>query len=186
MKTQDTTGGRMVNIGEIVIAQSPEELVWSVLGSCVSVIMRAGASVALICHAQMPARKEFGVRCTDSCPHPCFNFLPDSMELRYVSCAIEYMLNYLNKNRLPLSGLSTTLIGGASKLKDMSFSIGDENLRVARETLDRNGITLNRSLTGGDKGYTFWYRPGDDSLVYRIHESPEKRILAPGRHITTP
>lgn len=176
-------GGTMINIGEIRITEKANEIVWSVLGSCISVIFRVNEKLALLCHAQMPYNKEFGTRCADSCPRPCFHFLPDSMELKYVSCAIEYMIHYLKKRRIPLQGLSTSLIGGASRLTEMSFSIGEENQKAARETLERHGISVNRSATGGVRGCTFWYRPGDDRLLIRRHSTTEKKSLAQGQHL---
>jgi chemotaxis receptor (MCP) glutamine deamidase CheD len=93
-KATKLAGGTMINIGEIRITEKADEIVWSVLGSCVSIIFRADEKLSLLCHAQMPYRKEFGSRCADSCPKPCYNYLPDSMELKYVTCSIEYMIHY--------------------------------------------------------------------------------------------
>jgi chemotaxis receptor (MCP) glutamine deamidase CheD len=65
----------------------------------------------------------------------------------------------------------------------MSFSIGEENLKTARETLERHGITINRSATGGIRGCTYWYRPGADRLLFRRHSSTETSPLLSGQHL---
>jgi chemotaxis protein CheD len=166
----------MIGIGEIRVIQGEEDVVWTVLGSCISVIFFTNQNLSLICHAQMPSRGDFDSMCSDSCPHPCFNNLPDSMELKYVNCSIEYMIDVMKKKNINTGKISTTLIGGASVIETSgeSKTIGEQNVQMAKQILENNGIAINRQLVGGKKGYTIWFNSRQNTVFYRRHGTNEK------------
>ena len=170
----------MLRIGEIKILKEDEEIVWTILGSCISVIFHTNMGLSLICHAQMPTRDiTYDNICADSCPHPCFNYLPDSMKFKYVSCSIEYMLEVMKQNGVNLRSVNTSLLGGASTLGriELKKTIGERNVQIAKKILSENKIVINRELTGGSHALTLWYSPKNNRLHYRNNKNQLKLEL---------
>lgn len=167
--------GYNVDIGEVKIIKNPQEVVWTILGSCVSVIFYVRSDLALICHAQHPSPQLKEMKCSDSCPHPCFTNILDSNRFKYVSCSLEYMINYIQKQNIALSKVHVSLIGGAAitSYRRNNKSMGDLNVIKAKEVLKSNGIWLNREIVGGDDGITLWYNPKMNKLTYKRHKSGE-------------
>jgi chemotaxis receptor (MCP) glutamine deamidase CheD len=175
------TGGRSVDrrnldIGEVIVSDRITEIVWTVLGSCISVIFHVPKVVSVLCHAQLPFNGNFECNCSDNCPKPCQRKHSDSTENKYVSCSIKNMVNILHKNNVTANEIRTTLVGGASVLGKIveRQTIGEKNVEVAREMLDSLGIKINRELTGGKTGYTIWYRTDNDKLIIRRHGEKNK------------
>jgi chemotaxis receptor (MCP) glutamine deamidase CheD len=169
----------MIKTGEIRIIENNDEIAWTVLGSCISVVFFTGLNLSLINHAQMPSRSKFDKVCSDNCPHPCFNVLPDTHDFKYVNCSLEYMINVLKQKRINLQSIRTTLIGGSSVLNidTAGKTIGEQNIEVAREILSKNRIAINRELIGQREGITFWFNPANNEIRYRKHSEEKKRIL---------
>ncbi len=168
-----------LGIGEIKIIRGKKAVVWTVLGSCISVVFYANKNLSLICHAQMPDRGLFESKCSDSCPHPCFNYLQDSNEFKFVNCAIEYMIRVMENNNINLKKISTAVIGGASLFKRIEGkkTIGEQNIEKAEEVLGKHGIKINRSLVGGNEGYTIWFYSNNNKIIYKRHTSEQKYEL---------
>ena len=185
MSTRQSPGNatRHLNIGDIIVTKNEEEIVWSVLGSCISVILYVPNQISILCHAQMPSRNEVGAKCFDSCPHPCFNDLPEAQDSKYVKCSVEFMIEQLYKNNGNISALNTTLIGGASIIsqKGIGNSIGELNIKTAKDILENQHIRINRELIGGSKGYTLWYYTKNDRLFVRKHSEEEPSELLNNR-----
>lgn len=169
----------MIKTGEIRVIENDDEIAWTVLGSCISVVFFSGVNLSLICHAQMPSRSKYDKVCSDNCPHPCFNSLPETNDFKYVNCSVEYMINLLKQKNINLRNIKTTLIGGSSvmNIDKSGKTIGEQNIEVAREILSRNRITINRELIGERDGITFWFNPANNEIKYRKHNEERKRIL---------
>jgi chemotaxis receptor (MCP) glutamine deamidase CheD len=167
---------RMVKTGEVVIMNNRSDVAWTVLGSCVSVIFHVPKKMSLISHAQMPARTKFKYNCFDHCPHPCFNALPDSEDFRYVTCSTEYMINYLLKNKIKLSSIHTTLLGGATSFYGIENdnSVGFQNVTSARYILAKHKIKINREFIAGSSGISVWFYADSNKVFVTKHKEQEK------------
>jgi len=166
--------------GELVVVTSPREIVWSVLGSCVSVILHVPGKISAVCHAQMPSRSQFDRICSDSCPHPCFKRISDSNDFKFVTCSIEYMIDSIREAGADPRQVRVSLLGGASVLPPRASggeSIGSRNLAVARETFASLGLGIARERTGGSKVMSFRYFTGSDQLLLRIDGSKTEEEL---------
>ncbi len=164
-----------VNIGELRIIKNPEEVAWTILGSCVSVIFHVRNDLALICHAQLPAPKVNGNKGCEICPCPYFTILSTENKYKYVSCSLQYMISYLKRNNIDLKSIKTTLVGGASTFnysKDKS-TFGELNVMKAKQILKKHGIKINREATGGNNGYTLWYYAKNNKLTLKKHREQE-------------
>jgi len=168
---------RSMNIGEIVISSKAEEIIWTVLGSCVSIIFHVKDHISIMCHSQLPYCMDAHTKCFHTCPNPCFNDLDDTHDNKYVKCSIEYMIKQLKKNNIDFKKLNTTIIGGASILPKLSTkpTIGEMNVATAKEILNDNQIRINRELVGGLKGYTLWYHTNNDRLLVKIQSDGQEK-----------
>ncbi len=103
-----------LKIGEVYIAKAPE-IIWTVLGSCVAVVLyNQRLKIGAICHAQLPAQKHKGFKCSDACPVKCLTHVPESKEFKYVTCSIRYLLKKLSELGISKSDTIVKLFGGAN------------------------------------------------------------------------
>jgi chemotaxis protein CheD len=145
--------------GEVYVSRNPA-LVSTVLGSCVSVILHAPkASMGAICHAMLPTSH----RGDDS-------FL-------YVDRAVRYMHGRL----LSLCGkdieIKAKLFGGANVLhpagRDSGTpSVGRQNIEAALHILEKLGLNVTTSDTGGIQGRKlFFYSHSGDVFLRQVRKT---------------
>ncbi|WP_462325047.1 chemotaxis protein CheD [Desulfoplanes sp.] len=130
--------------GEAIVA-SGDSVITTVLGSCVSVTFFSPAHrLGAMTHGVLPlfpqkASQQDGL---------------DSL-FRYVDTSIEQMVNRLKAKGMDPRTLEIKVFGGADVLgqpEKSSLSVGRKNIEAARATLNRLGIPVNRSDTGGVRG----------------------------------
>jgi chemotaxis protein CheD len=171
--------GRLnLGIGEVYIALEPTT-VWTVLGSCVAVILfEPRRKVSAICHARLPApgnaANACASQCASPCSHPCRRGRAD-LKLNYVTCCVEYMLDELALLQIPKNGLAAALVGGASMVEaaDRPRPIGQQNVEVAYKVLGRYGIQIHHEDTGGNYGRTLTYVTDSGTIKVRPPRSPK-------------
>ena len=168
---------RTLNLGELIISDnSDEEVIWTVLGSCVSVIFHVPGQFSLICHSQLPDEMDRGLDCAGECPNPCFRQIDASLSSKYVKCSLEYMINHLRKHKVPFGALKTTIVGGAN-LMNFSIgqkSIGQKNIEMALSIFENHAIAVNRQYLGGNRGCSLWYFPPSNRLIIKNNNDNEK------------
>lgn len=170
---------KTLGIGEIIVSEKKEEIVWTVLGSCISVIFHVEGVVSIISHSQLP-QNGFNRDCTEDCPHPCGRDFDELLDNRYVKCSLEFMIRKLDAYDFDPGRLRTSIVGGAAIVRqtDGLESIGDRNVAMARKILAENRIRINREKTGGMNGYNLWYHTATDRLFVRtINEGHEPAEL---------
>jgi len=157
--------------GQVKILKTSNDKVFTVLGSCVSVIFFVPKLMSLICHAQLPTQSKYEFISSGSGTLPSFKNGVDSLDLMYVDCSVDYMVNVLLKNKINFKGIHTTVLGGASVFGNLNStnSIGNQNIAVAKNILAKYHIKINRELIGGDKGLTIWYYAGSNKLIVNRH-----------------
>jgi chemotaxis receptor (MCP) glutamine deamidase CheD len=170
---------KKLGIGEIIISENKEEIIWTVLGSCISIIFHVDNLFSIICHAQLPYNS-ITAKCSDECSHPCRRSFDQSLENRFVKCSLDFMLKKLKTYSFDSKNLKTTLIGGASIIpkKRGLRTIGELNVITAKEMLKNNRIRINREKVGGLNGYNLWYHTDKNRLFIKvINEDIEKYEL---------
>ena len=130
--------------GELYLGEQPT-VVTTVLGSCVSLIFfhlpqRLGA----ICHALLP---------TDAQQENSF---------RFVDCAFFWMLQQFQTRGIPASQIQVKLFGGADVLEYYQgqghpVTVGQQNIRQAKELLQANGLLVQASNLGGTWGRKIFF-----------------------------
>jgi len=140
--------------GEMAFCDRPT-LVETVLGSCVSVIMRnPRLQLGCICHAMLPCSRG------------------DRREpLKYVDSSIRCMLQMLARHSSRKEDLEVKLFGGASmgRLIPRSQSVGHQNVEAAMTLVHEEGLKVRTSDTGGTSGRKLlFYTATGEVLVKRI------------------
>jgi len=124
--------------GEVIVTAEPV-LVSTILGSCVAVTLYApDQGIGAICHAILP-------------DDPSGN-----NDLRHVGTAVRAMYEQIQRYR-PTKQLVVKLFGGAQVLAcepiiDARLSVGAQNIRQARQTLEQLGLGITNADTGGNVG----------------------------------
>ncbi len=166
----------ILGIGEAYVAKE-HCLVWTVLGSCVSVVFYVPSmKVSTICHAQLPTPTGLARPCDVECPHPCRRAKPEFNQHRFVSCSIEYMLDALYLMNAPKSAITAYIVGGASVIAstEAKHSVGQQNIDTDRQLLSQRGIPVSYEDLGGLHGRTLTYATGTGAIVVRLHGTPPK------------
>ncbi|GAB4301814.1 MAG: chemotaxis protein CheD [Desulfuromonadia bacterium] len=134
--------------GEVVVSRKPM-LVSTILGSCVAVtFFSPGLRIGAICHAMLPISRD------------------GREDLRYVDSAISKIhrrMTELGAGKdllVKLFGGATVLDGGEAGGRR---TIGEQNIAVAEEILQRLGLSIECRDTGGTAGrkLLFCTRTGD-------------------------
>jgi chemotaxis protein CheD len=124
--------------GAARFANAPERIE-TILGSCVSVSLRdPRTALAAICHCVLPAAPPT---------------TPPAERFRFCDTAVEGMLEWFARRRVPVSRLEVKLFGGAEVLFGATgSSVGQLNAQQALAALARHGLTSQAQATGGPAG----------------------------------
>jgi chemotaxis protein CheD len=144
---------KFLSIGEVIIATEPS-YIWTVLGSCVSVILYSSRKkVSAICHAQM-VEKEFSIKIAKS----EFNNIKSAIkdDFRFLGCAVNYMINELLLMGIRKTDIVASIYGGGRIIKNMQ-DVGLENAESAVKILQDQGVHIIRKDIAGNKTRTIRY-----------------------------
>lgn len=131
--------------GEHEITSAKDEIVATVLGSCVSVCMRDTQSgVGGLNHFLLPKNNGND---------------PNAGE-RYGDTAMEVLINDLLKRGAKRSNFEAKVFGGARVLSGATMlAIGDGNIAFVNEFLNREGIAVVSKDVGGNRSRRIHYQP---------------------------
>jgi chemotaxis protein CheD len=149
-----------VGMAESKVVQAPHRLACFGIGSCVCVAMYdPEAKLAGLAHSMLPMAPQ--------------TVTPDGEErAKYADTAVIHLMEVMEKLGGKRSRFYARLIGGATMFSfgakaDGSESLGERNLRSARESLKAQGVTLKAEEGGGSVGRSLEFDPEDGSLLVR-------------------
>ena len=138
---------RYLHPGQIVVTSEPA-VITTILGSCVAVCLwDARSGVAGINHFLLSK-----------------NPLPGTDDARYGDTAMEALIVSVWKHGAEVNRLVAKIFGGACVLPGFvanEKSIGEQNIRVARQVLQRHSIEIATDETGGRRGRKLLFDTGD-------------------------
>lgn len=139
--------------GDIYIPRSPRRVV-TLLGTCVSVVLDSRVDKkSAIFHAMLPQMKE----------QDRYNHIISS---KYVDYAFYYILNSLLRSGVKMGNLTARLFGGSCQLRScMENHIGEQNVMIARELINKEMIRLTSEDVGGKRARKIIFYP-DSGVVY--------------------
>lgn len=157
--------------GDTYISTGPAK-VWTVLGSCVSVILYSPSQkIGAMCHAQLPERRDKGHQCRDYCPNPCYKELPENGIYKYVTCAIRFMMEKLTSRGVSTADLEASLFGGANRfnIKITGKSVGEENQEIAKKMLSKYNIVIKNVDIGGKSSRKIEFDAGSGKISVTVN-----------------
>jgi chemotaxis protein CheD len=148
-----------VGMAEFKLSQPPGRIACFGVGSCVCVALYdPEAQVAGLAHSMLPKAPAPGIA-------------PEE-RAKYADTAVVHLLESMEKSGAKRERVFARLIGGATMFSfgskpDGSESLGERNLRAARESLKEQGVVLKGEESGGSVGRSIEFDPLDGSLLVR-------------------
>ena len=165
-----------LQIGKLIIAKQPTKI-WTVLGSCVAVIIYSKhKKIGAMCHAQLPVRDWHGEPCSANCPNACHVKVAADNDLRFVSCAVNYMVKKLNSMGIKNSELHTAIIGGSNAFNIFNDgkSVGQKNAEKAIQMLKDYRLRIIKIDTGGRRGRKVTFNSSTGEIKVVLHAENNK------------
>ncbi|WP_461652580.1 chemotaxis protein CheD [Methanosarcina sp.] len=130
----------VVGIGDCAIARSPAKIKTSGLGSCLGVILYdRQEKIGGLLHTMLPNIEKARTK---------------NNPAKFTDSGIEYLVEEIIKKRGSRKKLEAKIVGGASMFENSHMNIGERNIKSARETLKKLGISIIAEDTGKNYGRT--------------------------------
>ena len=144
-----------LNIGQIIVVANPS-MISTVLGSCVSVCLYS-------------THKKTGGMIHYALPYQLDHNIAED-PLRYGDQAIPILIREMEKISLaPISTFKAKIIGGANCLVRTSIggfnNIGEQNIQMARDILNRHQIEVIGEHVGGEVGRKVYFYTADGRVM---------------------
>jgi chemotaxis protein CheD len=153
-----------VNMGELKIGRGGDVLAAYGVGSCVIVACYdRGLQLAAMLHGILP-EKPGGRR--------------QYSENKYLNTGIDNLVKSLLKEGISLKNMEAKIFGGA-KMFDISNgqeTIGERNIRTAKETLSAKGIPVIAEDTGSNYGRSIEFYVTDKKAVIKSFAAGTKEL----------
>jgi len=152
----------IVGIGDCAITRSPVKIKTSGLGSCVGVtIYDRHEKIGGLLHTMLPNRKKAGIK---------------DKPAKFTDAGIEYLVAEIIKNGGSKRKLEAKLVGGASMFENSHMSIGERNIKSARETLKKLRVEIIAEDTGKNYGRTIIFDTFTGDLLIKTMLRGDKVI----------
>jgi len=143
--------------GDYFLAREPT-LIWTILGSCVSVSFRSERlGVGALCHSMLPW-------------HPGPATLLSGEDHRYMDYAIRDIALQFDRLGAKRSEVQVKLFGGADVLlpaNPLRETVGSQNQQSAIEVLREEGFKVTASSLGGNLGLKIFFDTGTGEVLLR-------------------
>ncbi|HII81525.1 MAG TPA: chemotaxis protein CheD [Methanosarcina sp.] len=130
----------MVGIGDCAIARSPVKIKTSGLGSCLGItIYDRQEKIGGLLHTMLPNIKDTRIK-----DNPA----------KFTDAGIAYLVDEIIKRGGFREKLEAKIVGGAGMFENSHLSIGERNIKSARETMRKLGVPIIAEDTGKNYGRT--------------------------------
>ncbi|MDQ1276115.1 MAG: chemotaxis protein CheD [Euryarchaeota archaeon] len=130
----------MVGIGDCAIARSPVKIKTSGLGSCLGITLYdRQEKIGGLLHTMLPNIKDAKLK-----DNPA----------KFTDAGIEYLLDEIIKRGGSREKLEAKIVGGAGMFENSHLNIGERNIKSARETMRKLGLSVIAEDTGKKYGRT--------------------------------
>ncbi|MDB4335004.1 chemotaxis protein CheD [bacterium] len=159
--------------GQLIVSKK-SKIIWTLLGSCVSIIFyNRRTQLSAVCHAQLPGKAE-KFSCKESCPNPC-GMHSQEEDFKYVACSFKHMLSLFQKSGIQKTEIEVSLYGGAKMLDfgTETISIGTKNIEKAKDLIRKNNMRIINENVGGNQSRTIIYFPKTGKIELKINSFPK-------------
>jgi chemotaxis protein CheD len=147
--------------GEYYVTKKTDELLVTVLGSCVSACIRdAVAGIGGMNHFMLPS-------------HKSGNWGEDSRSARFGNFAMEKLINELIKAGCSRDRMEIKVFGGGN-VTDMSNEVGTDNAEFVVRYLHAEGLRIAAQDLGGDYPRRIQYAPATGKVVRKFLGTVDK------------
>ncbi len=130
----------MVGIGDCAIARSPIKIKTSGLGSCLGItIYDKQEKIGGLLHTMLPNIKDARIK-----DNPA----------KFTDAGIEYLVDEIIKGGGSRKRLEAKIVGGARMFEKSHLNIGERNIKSARETMRKLGVSIVAEDIGKNYGRT--------------------------------
>lgn len=137
--------------GGHAITANPDEMLVTVLGSCVSACIRDPLTgIGGMNHFMLPESKSG-------------SWAGITASMRYGNFAMDVLIGAIVKSGCPREKLEIKVFGGANVIQSSTL-VGDQNGKFVREFLAAEGLTCSTFDLGGNHGRRLHYFPGDGKV----------------------
>ncbi|MFD2261753.1 chemotaxis protein CheD [Lacibacterium aquatile] len=145
----DTLAAVFLNQGEIYCTATPT-VISTVLGSCISVCLWDGRrGIGGMNHYVLPEAKN------------------RARSLRYGDVAVAALVQKMIDLGSVPEDIDAKIFGGASAIPSQSPAVGDGNIRVAMDVLEKAGISVAARSTGGHGGCVIHFHTISGEVLVR-------------------
>jgi chemotaxis protein CheD len=160
------SGSWMVKVfpGEFFVTSRPDEVLVTVLGSCVSACIRdQRTGIGGMNHFMLPQSR-------------AGNWAGDLQSTRFGNFAMEKLINELLKAGCSRNSLEVKVFGGGN-VTDSSNAIGTENSRFILRYLEAEGMRCAAQDLGGQLPRRIHYHPASGKVVRRLLGTGESNAV---------
>ncbi len=134
--------------GNIIHEKAPHILQILGLGSCVAVTFyHPKTQSGIMAHVVLPARDKSEA-------------LTPKLKGKYANFAVEELVNWLKRNKIPLNEVQVKLVGGAKMFKNTVsdvLNISDRNIESINQELAKYNLKASKTELGGHKGRSIFF-----------------------------
>jgi len=143
----------MVGIGDYAIARSPAKIKTSGLGSCLGITLYdRQKKIGGLLHTMLPNIKDSRIK-----DNPA----------KFTDSGIEYLLDEIIKRGGSRGRLEAKIVGGAGMFENSRLNIGERNIKSARETMEKLGLSVIAEDTGKNYGRTVIFDTFNGDLLIK-------------------
>lgn len=144
-----------VRMGQVALAEGPETLVASGVGSCIVVALYdAKRRIAAMAHAMLPSSSCSG--------------RDRPGDAKYVDTAIDALLEKMAARGSRKEDVEAKIVGGASVFPILESHIGENNIAAAKAKLKAEGIELAGESVGGSTGRSVELCPASGIVTVKM------------------
>ena len=134
--------------GNVIHEKAPYVLQILGLGSCIAIAFYHSKSQSgIMAHVVLPARDKEKA-------------LTPNLKGKYANIAVDELVNWVKKNKIPQDEVQVKLVGGAKMFKNTVsdvLNISDRNIESVTQELAKYNIRVNRKELGGNKGRSIFF-----------------------------
>lgn len=152
----------MVGIGDYAIARSPAKIKTSGLGSCLGITLYdRQKKIGGLLHTMLPNIKDSRIK-----DNPA----------KFTDAGIEYLLDEIIKRGGSRGKLEAKIVGGAGMFENSRLNIGERNIKSARETMEKLGLSVIAEDTGKNYGRTVIFDTFNGDLLIKTILKGDKTL----------
>lgn len=152
----------MVGIGDCAIARSPVKIKTSGLGSCLGITLYdKQEKIGGLLHTMLPNIKD--ARMKDN-------------PAKFTDAGIEYLVAEIIRRGGAREKLEAKIVGGAGMFENSRLNIGERNIKSARETMKKLGVSVIAEDTGKNYGRTVIFDTFNGDLLIKTVLKGDKII----------